>query len=118
VTVLARTLFPLLNFVAMVIALAVWFLAPAYAVFVLLGFIGWMALGFVVLGSSWGSRPAGSATRLGSAGAAPKIDGAGRTPSPAAGTPLPSIGFCIYCGTDLTPGTSRCAACGRAVARI
>ncbi len=111
---IARTLFSLLNLVAMVVTIVAWFTLPQYAVYILYAFIAWMVVGFIVLTSSWGSRAVGAGSRgPGSAtapGGAPLPSGAGST----AHAPAP-VGFCVYCATDLPPGATHCPACHRAV---
>jgi hypothetical protein len=112
--VLARTLLSLLNLAAVTVALVAWFALPQYAVYELFGFVGWMIVGFVLLGSSWGSRPIGSGVR--GAGGAPARGGGPLASSGAvAGGTTPELGFCAYCATNLAPGAGHCPACHRAV---
>jgi len=112
--VLARTLLSLLNLAAVTVALVAWFALPQYAVYELFGFVGWMIVGFVLLGSSWGSRPVGSGIR--GAGSAPAPEGGSLASSPSVGPATGSpIGFCVYCAADIPPGAGRCPACHRAV---
>jgi hypothetical protein len=108
---IARTLFSLLNLVAMAGTIAAWFALPQYADYVLYAFIAWMIVGFVVLTSRWGNRPVGSSPRAAGLPAGAPLPSAATAP---VGTPA-APGFCIFCGTDLAPGTGRCPACHRAV---
>ncbi|HLN51377.1 MAG: hypothetical protein ACLQD9_00205 [Thermoplasmata archaeon] len=111
---LARTLFSLLNLAAMAVALLAWFVLPQYAVYVLYGFVAWMVVGFVLLGSSWGSRAVGSGARGTVAPGAPEGGPLASGAAPTAG-PASAPGFCIYCAADLPVGAERCPACNHAV---
>ncbi len=109
-----RTVFSLVNLGVLAVALGVWFLWPRYADYALYGFLGWTVIGFVLLFVVWGSRPAASGSLASSAaGASPGADPS-RGPGSSAASPA-AIGFCVYCGTDLPPGATRCAACGHGV---
>ncbi len=111
---ITRTLFSLLNLVAMVVTIVAWFTLPQYSVYILYAFIAWMVVGFVVLTSSWGSRALGSGARGPSVPTAPGGGPLPSGPGATAGAAAP-VGFCVYCATNLPPGATRCPACHRAV---
>lgn len=107
-----RAVLTIVNFVVVAVALAIFFLAPAYATIAVYAVLVWMFSSLVIFYLPVGSRqgrPTGPPSAAGSATSA----SSGSTSAP----PLPSsgIGFCIYCGTHLAPGASVCPACGRTV---
>jgi hypothetical protein len=109
-----RTVFSFVNLGVLALALGIWFLWPRYADYAIYGFLAWTVVGFVLLFVVWGSRPAAAGTH-GAAGAGPSAGAdPSRGPSPPAAASAP-IGFCVYCGTDLPVGATRCAACGHGV---
>lgn len=91
-------------------AIAAEFLLPAYSGIIFYALLGWMLVSLVIFYGP-GSR------------------GAFGRPQPTASGPLPSsgaapsgpptrIGFCVYCGTEMSADATTCPSCGRAVRSI
>ncbi|MGP8135984.1 MAG: zinc ribbon domain-containing protein [Thermoplasmata archaeon] len=107
-----RAILTLVNFVVVAIALAIFFLDPSIASIAVYAVLIWMFASLVIFylpGASRQFHPSGP----------PVAPGVGPVGSggPAGAPPLPTsgIGFCIYCGTNLTAGAATCPACGRTV---
>jgi hypothetical protein len=117
---LVRTWLSFANVGVLAAVLVVWFAHPAFAEYALYGCLGWFLLAFVLMYSSWGSRPAGTRPRplAGAAGAAPSgVPGPSGSPAGGALASAPPLDFCIYCATSLPVGADRCPSCGHARAR-
>jgi hypothetical protein len=105
-----RAVLTLVNFATIAAAIAVLFVFPQYASIAFYVLLGWMFGSLVILyhpasNRTVGSAPAGGATI---ASDAPLV-------SATNGQHSSSIGFCMYCAAPVTPGTTRCPACGHSL---
>jgi hypothetical protein len=112
--VLVRTLVSILYVVAVVVSLVLQFFYPFLGVILFYGIIGWFIL------SLWVYRWPVMSHQIGRRRPAPTASGSAPLPSPASpGNPgsaaTENLGFCLYCGTTLEPGTLLCPNCGRSV---
>jgi hypothetical protein len=102
-------------------ALFVIFAYPRFATYAIYVFLAWFVVSFSLVWVARGTTPAGRPT-AGLAVPTPSGAAAGglpvRSTGPAPPTPADSVGFCIYCATDLPDGVDRCPACGHAGARL
>jgi len=94
--------------------LTIWFAFPAYSTYALYACLGWVVAAFVLMYSSWGSRPVGVAPRSTPATSPPLAGTPGRGYGGGSRGVPPSVDFCIYCGTHLPASAVRCSACGHA----
>jgi len=107
-----RAVLTVVNFAVVAAALAIFFLAPAFATVAVYAVLIWMFSSLVIFYTPFGNRqirPTGPP--LGPA------SGSSSSAGSSADAPLLSsgIGFCIYCGTHLAAGATICPTCGRTV---
>jgi hypothetical protein len=100
---LLRTFLSLVNLGVLFSTLTIWLLLPGLSTYALYACLAWVVLAFALMYSSWGNRPIGATPRIAGGGSAPL--------APGIGGPLD---FCIFCGTTLPVGATRCPACGHA----
>ena len=105
---LVRNLVLVVSLFAMAAAFVADYLFPAVSGFIFYGLLLWLVAGFFiyrlpVMSRNVGGRPARPAPFA--PPAPPPAFGPGSSP------PL-DLGFCMFCGTNLEPGTHLCPACG------
>ncbi|MCI4320742.1 MAG: hypothetical protein L3K18_09195 [Thermoplasmata archaeon] len=94
----------------LVVALVAQIFDPAISPFLFWGVLIWFIASLFLYRLPAMSRPVGwgkSAPRPSNGGTA--------LPSGMPSTPPVDLGFCVRCGTHITPGTSVCPSCGRTV---
>ncbi|MGI0132589.1 MAG: hypothetical protein ACREDK_05805 [Thermoplasmata archaeon] len=115
IDVLVRNLVLVVSLVAMGVAFLVDFLVPAVAGFIFYGLLLWLVAGFFIYRLPVMSRSVGTAPAPRPAPFLPPA------PTPAFGpgsSPPVDLGFCMFCGTNLEPGTPQCPTCGHALAPV
>lgn len=109
-----RAVLTIVNFAVVAVALAIFFLVPSLATIAVYAVLIWMFSSLVIFYTPFGNRhirPVGPT--LGPAAGSSQY--ASSSSSSGAALPSSGIGFCIYCGTHLSTGTTVCPACGRVV---
>lgn len=117
---LLRSLVSIVSLVAILAAIVVQLLEPALQLYIFYVILAWVVAGFFVyrlpamsrpvrLGTGSPSRPSASAAAL--ADGHP-LDGSSSAPP---GTSAGALGFCMYCGSLVEPGTALCPNCGRSL---
>jgi zinc ribbon protein len=107
-----RTLFSIVNLGIFAGAIAFEFLVPSIGGYVVYGLLAYFVASLLIFRLPVMSRPIGK----------PRAPPAIRNTPTGKASPLPSssapqgpssLGFCVYCGTMLVPGSVTCPSCGK-----
>jgi hypothetical protein len=114
---LLRSLVSIVSLVAVLGAIALQFVYPGLQLIIFYVVLVWVLLGFFIYRLPIMSRQVGRtrpASALPAPSAAPNDPLGGGAPPPA-GTSAGALGFCLYCGSIVDPGTALCPSCGRSL---
>lgn len=107
-----------INFATILAAVVVLLEFPVYAPIAFYVLLGWMVGSLLILYHPRSSPPASTSTAASGApgpGGGPLVASEPPLLSTMSGQHSSALGFCMYCAAPVTPGTTRCPACGHAL---